>query len=209
MQVNSSLAITNNIIGTFNSALHNKKTLVLPQLSSLLPYAMRATHPRPDLIREVQMGPFKHKVDDGAGIRRAAYGVLYDLLESPGSRDHIDMPQFYDRIQAGISDELEIRTLCCLVLSKLLVIAPAETRMRLESLAAEFKKVLGTKLKDTAVKQELEKLAEGQKAVVKASVAINRAFGPDENRAWRDYWDYVRKEFSGMVKTEEGSSKTV
>lgn len=156
------------------------------------------------------MGPFKHKVDDGADIRRAAYGVLYDLLETPSSRDKIHMPEFFDRIQAGISDELEIRTLCCLVLSKLLTIAPTESRIRLEPLAADFRKVLATKLKDTAVKQELEKLAEGQKAVVKVSVAINRTFGPDENRAWRDYWEYLRKEFSGMVKqaeAEEGAIK--
>lgn len=37
---------------------------------------------QPELIREVDLGPFKHKVDDGLEIRKASYECMYTLLDS-------------------------------------------------------------------------------------------------------------------------------
>lgn len=55
---------------TLNSAAHNKPELILPRLGQLMPYVMRASIIRPDLIREVMMGPFKHTVDEGLDLRK-------------------------------------------------------------------------------------------------------------------------------------------
>jgi hypothetical protein len=62
---NHRLALT-----TLNSAIHNKMDIILPHLSELLPVVIGDTHIKPELIREVQMGPFKHKVDDGLELRK-------------------------------------------------------------------------------------------------------------------------------------------
>lgn len=193
-------------LSTFNSAAHNKPDVVLPYLSTdLLPHAMSATVIRPELIREVTMGPFKHKVDDGLEVRKTAYETLYSLLESPASRNRLDAPAFYDRIVAGLADEHEIKILCCLVLSKLLPLYPTESVKRLDALAEKFRAVLAFKPKENAVKQELEKLAEQHKAVVKTGVLFQRAEGSataetGEARGWRDFWEWVRKEFPALVK---------
>ncbi|EMC98376.1 hypothetical protein BAUCODRAFT_423103 [Baudoinia panamericana UAMH 10762] len=192
---------------TFNSAIHNKPGLVLPHLSDLLPYAMQATIIRPELVREVQMGPFKHKVDDGLDIRKSAYETLYALLDSPASRQRLDMLSFYDRIVAGVTDEHEIKILCCLVLGKLLTITPAESARRMDTLAQHFRSVLAFKPKENAVKQELEKLAEEQRAVVKVSVSFSKALGAEDSRAWKEYFDWVRKDFNQSVKAAEEELK--
>lgn len=57
-------------LSTLNSAMHNKPEMVLPHLAQLLPLVMRDSKIKPELIREVQMGPFKHKVDDGLEVRK-------------------------------------------------------------------------------------------------------------------------------------------
>ena len=62
---NHRLALT-----TLNSAIHNKMNLLLPHLDELLPAVFGDTRIKPELIREVQMGPFKHKVDDGLDLRK-------------------------------------------------------------------------------------------------------------------------------------------
>lgn len=58
---------------TLNSATHNKPELVLPYLDEFLPLVMNETYIKPELVREVSMGPFKHKVDDGLEIRKVSY----------------------------------------------------------------------------------------------------------------------------------------
>jgi len=62
---NHRLALT-----TVNSAIHNKMNLVLPHLNQLLPAVIGDTQIKPELVREVQMGPFRHKVDDGLELRK-------------------------------------------------------------------------------------------------------------------------------------------
>lgn len=56
---------------TLNSAAHNKPDLILPHLGELVPFVMAESVIKPELIREVQMGPFKHQVDDGLEVRKA------------------------------------------------------------------------------------------------------------------------------------------
>jgi cullin-associated NEDD8-dissociated protein 1 len=65
---NHRLALT-----TLNSAIHNKMKIILPHLKELLPAVVGDTQIKPELIREVQMGPFKHKVDDGLELRKVCF----------------------------------------------------------------------------------------------------------------------------------------
>lgn len=64
------LEIRRHALSTFNSASHNKPELVLGHCNQLIPYVMRETNIRPELVREVQMGPFKHIIDDGLEVRK-------------------------------------------------------------------------------------------------------------------------------------------
>lgn len=57
-------------MATLQSAARSKPRLVLSSLPQLLPYVIKASELDPSLIREVQMGPFKHKVDDGLEMRK-------------------------------------------------------------------------------------------------------------------------------------------
>ena len=54
----------------FNSAAHNKPSLIRDLLHNTLPHLYSETKVRKELIREVEMGPFKHTVDDGLDIRK-------------------------------------------------------------------------------------------------------------------------------------------
>lgn len=69
---NHRLALT-----TLNSAIHNKMDLLLPHVDELLPAVLGDTKIKPELIREVQMGPFKHKVDDGLDLRKVSISCPY------------------------------------------------------------------------------------------------------------------------------------
>ncbi|KAI0123157.1 TATA-binding protein interacting [Xylariales sp. AK1849] len=204
---------------TLNSAAHNKPDLILPHLGHLVPHVMAESVIKPELIREVQMGPFKHQVDDGLGVRKSAYETLYALMETAFSR--ISSLEFYDRVIAGLKDENDIRALCNLMLSKLIVIDPDETTRRLDTIAECYRKILSTKLKEGAVKQEVEKQDEANKSVLRVTILLvdktkttlpgtanNGPGGQPQpaqqqvsNPVWQQYWEWVNKDFERQLKT--------
>ena len=58
---------------TLNSAAHNKPDLILPHISTLMPFVLKESVIKPELIRTIMMGPFKHTVDDGLDARRVSF----------------------------------------------------------------------------------------------------------------------------------------
>ncbi|KAI0396864.1 TATA-binding protein interacting [Xylariaceae sp. FL0594] len=201
---------------TLNSATHNKPGLVFPHLGDLMPFVIAESTIKSELIREVQMGPFKHTVDDGLEARKSAYETLYSLMETSFSR--ISSPEFYDRILAGLDDDNDIRALCNLMLGKLIVMDPEEIIRRLDTIAQSYRKVLSTRLKDGAVKQELEKQDEANKSVLRVSAllaektkttlptptsgntAATNVTAQSHNPVWQQYWEWVNKDFDRQLK---------
>ncbi|KAI0849096.1 TIP120-domain-containing protein [Daldinia vernicosa] len=209
-----------------NSAAHNKPDLILPHLGELIPYVIQESVIKPELIREVQMGPFKHQVDDGLEVRKSAYETLYALMETAFSR--VSSLEFYDRIIAGLNDENDIRSLCNLMLSKLIVIDPEETTRRLDTIAECYRKTLSTKLRDGAVKQEVEKQEEAIKSVLRVTLLLvektkttlpSVSGGPGssvgqapasqtvQNPVWQQYWEWVNKDFERQLKSLREENK--
>ena len=107
----------------FNSAVHNKPSLVRDLLPELLPRLYSETKVKKELIREVEMGPFKHTVDDGLDIRKAAFECMYTLLEQ--GLDRVDIMQFLEHVQAGLRDHYDIKMLTYLMTSRLAVLCPS------------------------------------------------------------------------------------
>ncbi|KFP92120.1 Cullin-associated NEDD8-dissociated protein 1, partial [Apaloderma vittatum] len=94
-------------LAMFNSAAHNKPSLIRDLLSAVLPSLYNETKVRRELIREVQMGPFKHTVDDGLDVRKAAFECMYTLLES--CLDRLDIYEYLNHVEDGLKDHYDIR----------------------------------------------------------------------------------------------------
>lgn len=107
----------------FNSAVHNKPSLVRDLLPELLPHLYSETTVKKELIREVEMGPFKHTVDDGLDIRKAAFECMYTLLEQ--GLERVDIMQFLEHVQAGLKDHYDIKMLTYLMTARLAHHCPA------------------------------------------------------------------------------------
>lgn len=106
----------------FNSAVHNKPSLVRDLLPTLLPHLYEETKVKQELIREVEMGPFKHTVDDGLDIRKAAFECMYTLIEQ--GLDRVDINQFLEHVQAGLKDHYDIKMLSYLMTARLASLCP-------------------------------------------------------------------------------------
>ena len=142
-------------------------------------------------------------------------------METAFSR--VSIIDLYERIVAGLSDDNDIRALCNLMVSKLVYIDPEETSRRLDSIAEGFRKTLSHKLKDNAVKQEIEKQDEANKAVLRLTLllsdkllksAVNAAGGAGgagsasgSNQVWASYLEWVNRDFSIQLRAIRDESK--
>ena len=91
-------------LSTLNSAMTNKSDIVLPQVAQLVPLVIKESMANADLIREVQMGPFKHKVDDGLELRKVSgSGILsmHELIRA--LRAHTKLCTRYWRTRTHVS----------------------------------------------------------------------------------------------------------
>lgn len=198
---NRRLAVT-----TLNAAIHNKPELVILDIGQLLPTILDDSHIKPELVKTIKIGPFTHHEDAGLDLRKSAYATMYALLDCPGAIPHLPIPKIFDRILDGIPDDHDIRTLCNLMLSRLAVIDPDETRRRLSSLAEKFRVVLAAKIKENAVKQEIEKVNEANAAVIRTTMELERKFPSASTDpsgdlvAWKGYVEYVKKDFAATVR---------
>lgn len=59
------------------------------------------------VLFKVEMGPFKHTVDDGLDVRKAAFECMYTLLES--CLDRLDIYEYLNHVEDGLKDHYDIR----------------------------------------------------------------------------------------------------
>jgi len=84
-------------VQVLNVGAHNKASLIQGLLPTLMPLLYQQTVQRPDLVRVVDLGPFKHTVDDGLELRKSAFECLDTLLDS--SLDYLDAAEFLKHLQ--------------------------------------------------------------------------------------------------------------
>ncbi|KAI1290335.1 Cullin-associated Nedd8-dissociated protein 1 [Halotydeus destructor] len=174
----------------FNSAAHNKPSLIRDLLPSTMPQLYNETNVRPELIREVEMGPFKHTVDDGLDIRKAAFECMYTLLDS--CLDRIDIFEFLNHVENGLRDHYDIKMLTYLMLVRLSVLCPSSVLNRIDRLVEPLKTTCGSKVKANAVKQEYEKQDELKRSALRACLALLAIPDADKNPQMVEFLSQIK-----------------
>ena len=154
----------------FNSAAHNKPSLIRDLLESLLPHLYEETKVRKELIREVEMGPFKHTVDDGLDLRKAAFECMYTLLET--CLDMLNIFEFLNHVEDGLKDHYDIKMLTFLLLVRLSHLRPSALLQRIDKLIEPLRTTVQAKVKANSVKQEFEKQDELKRSAMRAIAAL-------------------------------------
>ena len=65
--------IKRNALESLSTIIHYDWSLLKDQISKIAEFAFNETGVRKELIDEIDLGPFKHKVDRGLPLRKAAF----------------------------------------------------------------------------------------------------------------------------------------
>ena len=189
-------------VASLNAAIQNKPHLVKERLEALQPLLYNETLVKPELQREVQMGPWKVVEDDGLENRKTAYETMYTLLGACFSR--IDLPAFTDRVMAALKDVNEIKVLGLMLLLRLGQLSPASVIPRLDEAAEALRVIMkDLEVKDDTVKQDLERKEEMQRTTLRTAVPLYKLSSASQapvfhdfvsgllaRSEWRDFQDY-------------------
>ncbi|CAK1601877.1 unnamed protein product [Parnassius mnemosyne] len=194
----------------FNSAAHNKPSLVRDLLPALLPTIYSETKVKKELIREVEMGPFKHSVDDGLDLRKAAFECMYTLLGT--CLDRLDVFEFLRHVEDGLRDHYDIKMLTYLMCARLAQLCPTVVLQRLESLVEPLRATCTMKVKANSVKQEYEKQDELKRSALRAAAALLQIPEADKNPHLMDFVTQIKSLpelqpiFESILKDSSGGS---
>jgi hypothetical protein len=169
----------------FNYAIHHKPQLVRPILLKYLPALYGETKIKPELITEVELGPFKHKVDNGQPLRQAAFECMYTMLDT--CLDRLDLTVFIQHVKEGLADHHDIRTLNHLMVAKLAHRASASLAHGLDLLIEPIRTTVTTKVKDNAVQHERERNDELIRSALRAVAAVSRIPNIEDNQKFADF----------------------
>nr|XP_060622249.1 cullin-associated NEDD8-dissociated protein 1-like [Anolis sagrei ordinatus] len=196
-------------LAMFNSAAHNKPSLIRDQLSTVLPHLYNETKIRRELIREVEMGPFKHTVDDGLDVRKAAFECMYTLLES--CLDRLDIYEYLNHVEDGLKDHYDIRMLTFIMLARLSTLCPNAVLQRLEQLVEPLRATCSTKVKAGSVKQEFEKQDELKRSAMRAVAALLTIPDVDKSPVMAEFSSQIRAnpEMSSLFESIQKDSTSL
>ncbi|XP_039137910.1 cullin-associated NEDD8-dissociated protein 1 [Dioscorea cayenensis subsp. rotundata] len=163
-----------------STAAHNKPNLIKRLLPELLPLLYDQTVVKQELIRTVDLGPFKHIVDDGLELRKAAFECVDTLLES--CLDQMNPSSFIvPYLISGLADHYDVKMPCHLILSKLADKCPAAVLAVLDSLVEPLEKTISHKPKLDAVKQEVDRNEDMIRSALRVIASLSRISGTDCN----------------------------
>ena len=136
-----------------SSALAHKYRLVQECLEDILPKLYDQTEKRQELIRVLDFGPFKHRIDDGIELRKATFECMTLLLDVALPR--VNIQEFLPHLQRGLADENDIKLLCYPMLIKLCSVAEGEVLSCIDKIVEPLQKALTKVVPSDAVKHEV------------------------------------------------------
>ncbi|MFQ6643808.1 hypothetical protein Gotur_018826 [Gossypium turneri] len=145
-----------------------------------------------ELIRTVDLGPFKHIVDDGLELRKAAFECVDTLLDS--CLDQVNPSSFIvPYLKSGLDDHYDVKMPCHLILSKLADKCPSAVLPVLDSLVDPLQKTINFKPKQDAVKQEVDRNEDMIRSALRAIASLNRISGGDSSMKLKNLMSEISK----------------
>ncbi|KAH6825922.1 cullin-associated and neddylation dissociated [Perilla frutescens var. hirtella] len=175
-----------------STAAHNKPNLIKGLLPELLPLLYDQTVIKKELIRTVDLGPFKHTVDDGLELRKAAFECVDTLLDS--CLDQVNPSSFIvPYLLSGLDDHYDVKMPCHLILSKLADKCPSAVLAVLDSLVDPLHKTINFRPKQDAVKQEVDRNEDMIRSALRAIASLNRISGGDCSHKFKNLMNDIAK----------------
>lgn len=155
------------------------KEQILPQIYELAQLNME---------RKIDLGPFKHTVDDALPIRKAALSVFATCLEKCPSS--LDIPAFMPVVAKALADVEDVQLQTHQIVITMCSRHPIPLVAAADSFVAPLEKTVNKK-KGQKTGTELERVYEWIKSGLRVMIAISKLDGAMTNRKFAEFVDRI------------------
>lgn len=97
--------VRKNALIALSTIAFNIPNIIGQDIGKVINIVYRETTVKPELITEVDLGPFKHKVDQGQPLRSNSFLIIDTLLDR--MPDKMDMHVTFDVLLKGLDDPID------------------------------------------------------------------------------------------------------
>jgi len=161
---------------------------------------------KPELIREVDLGPFKHKVDDGLPLRKFAYTVCTSLLAA--YPEQVASPAIIDLVLQGLADSEDVQVICCQLLQDLCSWNFALFRIigRISDIVEPFDRCIMRCIKQVQAKQQVGRAMDMLRLYARTLKVVEPIAEANQHKAFVDFMSRVMKDSVFLQVYEHASS---
>ena len=182
------LAVRRACLLAVNSIAHNAPKMFEAHAPDVLPVIYAETKVRPELKRKVDLGPFKHTIDDGLPLRKAAYATINTVLVTAPAV--VDVGELLPSLAAGLKDVEDIMLLTHESLQRVCELHPlvllSQVNIILPPLRTSMDKLGKEKTTDT------NRTSDVLRSAVRTVDKIRRIPKSSQIRAVQEMWTYVK-----------------
>jgi cullin-associated NEDD8-dissociated protein 1 len=135
-------------------------------------------------------------------MNQAAYECVHTLFSNNAVPSSI-LTSLFAPLNSALGDDAEIRQLTLLTLSKAVDVRSSTVYPYLPNFLEHFRKIVDAKPKENAVKQEIERMEESKRGVVRLGLEATKKYPQGLGGDWMEWWSRVRNENQALVKAVE------
>jgi len=142
----------------------------------------------------VDLGPFKHKVDDGLPLRKFAYTVCTSLLAA--YPEEIASPALIDLVLQGLADNEDVQVICCQLLQDLCSWSFALFRIigRIGDLVEPFDRCIMRCIKQVQAKQQVGRAMDMLRLYARTLKVVEPIAEANQHKMFVDFLSRIMKD---------------
>merc|ERR1712232_900972 len=161
---------------------------------------------KPEFIREVDLGPFKHKVDDGLPLRKFAYTVCTSLLGA--YPEQVASPTIIDLVLQVLADSEDVQVICCQLLQDLCSWNFALFRIigRIGDVVEPFDRCIMRCIKQVQAKQQVGRAMDMLRLYARTLKVVEPIAEANQHKVFVDFMSRIMKDNVFVQVYENASS---
>ncbi len=181
------LQVKQNSLEALTQIIHNRADVIKSDVKTLCTATFKETPIKPELITEVDLGPFKHKEDRGIPIRKQAFSLLDTIVEKMPER--CDLNSIMEVIVEGLKDSAEeVMVICLNAIGRILRCAPGIVAGSLDIIVDFFEQQFSKNLKMISGPQSTEKAQNIIRTILRLVEALTRNADAEGHPRFSDFY---------------------